>query len=64
MPAHYTFHLELEKLNKKILEANALVESRVRRARDIITTQDQSEIQDLIRTDYEVDEMEVEIEED
>jgi phosphate transport system protein len=64
MEHHFTFHHELEKLNKKLLTMSAMVEERVRRAAKIIETKDQEAIQILIRSDYEVDDMEIEIEED
>lgn len=64
MEPHYTFHLELEKLNKKILSLSAMVEDRVQKAVEVITTQDNNLIQSIILSDYEIDDMEVEIEED
>ena len=64
MDLHYTFHHELVKLNKKILKLSAMVEDRVRRATSVIQTKDNETIQKLILSDYEVDEMEVEFEED
>jgi len=64
MEPYYTFHHELIKLNKKILKLSAMVEDRVRKAASVIQSQDKEIIQSLIVSDYEVDEMEVEIEED
>ncbi len=64
MPSYYTFHHELIKLNKKLLKLSTMVEDRVRKAAEVISTQDPVDIQSLIVSDYEVDEMEVEIEED
>ena len=64
MQPHYTFHLELQNLNRKLLDLVALVEDRVRRAVAVIKTQDPEEVQSIILSDYEIDEMEVEIEED
>lgn len=64
MQPHYTFHYELEKLNKKILELSSKAEDRVRRATELIHTQNTQEIQSITLSDYEIDEMEVEIEED
>ena len=64
MQPHYTFHYELENLNKKILELSSKAEERVRRAAEVIITQDSANIQSIIVSDYEIDEMEVEIEED
>lgn len=64
MQAHYTFHYELEKLNKKILEMSSKAEEKVRRATELIISRDPAEIQSIILSDYEIDDMEVEIEED
>lgn len=64
MEPHYTFHIELQNLNKKLLNMTAMVEDRVRRAATVIETQDEIELQSIILSDYEIDEMEVEIEED
>jgi len=64
MELHYTFHHELTKLHKKLLKLTAMVEERVRQATDIIVSKDQETIQKLIRSDYEIDDMEIEIEED
>lgn len=63
MNHHYTFHHELTTLNKKLLQLSAMVEERVRKAAQVIESKDQDVIQSIITADYEVDEMEVEIEE-
>ena len=64
MEVHYTFHHELVQLNKKILKMGALVEDRVRKAVSIIHQYDDRVVQSLKVSDYEIDEMELEIEED
>lgn len=64
MGSYYTFHLELEKLNKKLLNLTALVEDRVRRAALVIETHDCEQLQSIILSDYEIDEAEIDIEED
>jgi len=64
MDHHYTFHNELIKLNKKLLKLSTLVEERVRKAAEVIVSKDQEVIQSIIVSDYEVDEMEIDIEED
>ncbi len=64
MAVHHTFHRELEKLNQKLLTMGTLVEERVRMAVTVIETHDEEMIQKIIRCDYEVDDMEVEIEEE
>lgn len=64
MDHHFTFHKELTNLNKKLLTMSAMVEERVRSAARVIESMDADLIQSLIVSDYEVDDMEVEIEED
>jgi phosphate transport system protein len=64
MQPHYTFHLELQKLNKKLLLLSSMAEDRVRKAAKVIETHDEEMIQSIILADYEIDEMEIEIEED
>lgn len=64
MEHHYTFLQELTKLNKKLLKMTALVEDRVRKAAKVIETKDPAVIQSIILSDYEVDDMEIEVEED
>lgn len=64
MEHHYTFHHELTKLNKKLLKLSTMVEERVRKAAAVIESKDLSAIQAIIVSDYEVDEMEIDIEED
>jgi phosphate transport system protein len=64
MENHYTFLHELTKLNKKLLKMTAIVEERVRKAAKVIGTKDPAVIQSIILSDYEVDDMEIEIEED
>ncbi len=64
MEHHYTFHHELTKLNKKLLKLSTMVEDRVRRAAAVIESKDLDAIQAIIVADYEVDEMEIDIEED
>lgn len=58
------FHKELEKLKKRILSLGAMAEDRVRMAIKAIETRDTAIADKIISTDYEVDEMEVEIEEE
>lgn len=64
MGRHYTFQHELSTLNKKLMHLSTLVEDRVRRAIAVTTAYDEEEVQSIIRSDYEIDELEVEIEED
>jgi phosphate transport system protein len=58
------FHKELEKIKKMILSLGAMVEERVRRTATAIADWDADLSDDIIRSDFEVDEMEVEIEEE
>ena len=55
---------ELEKIKKQILDLGALVEEKVRMAVTAIQERDLDLCQKVIDTDYQVDEMEVEIEEE
>ena len=64
MEPYYTFHLELKRLNKKLLHMSAQVEDRVRRATSIIHNFDDETARSLILSDYEIDDLEVEIEEE
>jgi phosphate transport system protein len=64
MQTYYTFHHELVKLRKKIMQLGTMVEERVRNATSVIVSRDEELIQKILLTDYEIDEMEVEIEED
>jgi phosphate transport system protein len=58
------FFKALEKLKKRILSLGALTEDRVRMAVKAIETRDSLIADKIIITDYEIDEMEVEIEEE
>jgi phosphate transport system protein len=58
------FRKELESIKKRILTLGALVEDRVRLAAQAVDQIDAEIAQRIIKADYEVDEMEVEIEEE
>ena len=64
MDHHFTFPHELSKLNKKLLHLSAIVEEKIRLATKLIENHNRKMAQSLINSDYEVDELEVEIEED
>jgi len=64
MEPFYTFHIELQSLNKKLLTLTAMVEDRVRRVTAVIKSRDGEQLRSIILSDYEIDEMEIEIEED
>jgi phosphate transport system protein len=57
-------HRELDKLKKHILSLGALVEERVHRTAETILTRDAAGAQKIIDSDWEIDEMEVEVEEE
>ena len=58
------FSRELEKIKKQILSLGAMVEEQVRLATQAVETHDAELVQQIIKSDYDVDEMEVEIEEE
>jgi phosphate transport system protein len=58
------FHKELDKIKKMILSLGAMVEERLRRAGQAIEAIDETLAREIIQSDYEIDEMEVEIEEE
>jgi phosphate transport system protein len=62
MPKH--FHRELEKLKKRILTLGAMVEERVYMATKAIENNDSDLADKIITSDYEIDEMEVDVEEE
>lgn len=55
---------ELDKIKRQILSLGALVEERVRMAAQAIETIDAELAESIIKLDYEIDEMEVDIEEE
>jgi phosphate transport system protein len=55
---------ELEKIKKRILSLCAIVEDRVHMAKKAVETWDSDLAMDIIKKDYEIDELEVEIEEE
>jgi phosphate transport system protein len=58
------FHKELDKIKKMILSLGAMVEERVRQASQAIDNRQSDIARQIIESDYEVDEREVEIEEE
>ena len=58
------FTKELENIKKRILALGAMAENRVQMAIKAIDTNDSDLAQQIIKTDYEIDETEVEIEEE
>jgi phosphate transport system protein len=57
-------HRELEKLKKRILSLGAMVEERVRVAIKALELRDTNLAEKIVKTDYEIDELEVEVEEE
>jgi len=64
MEHHFTFPHELAKLNKKLLHLSTMVEEKIRTVSKLIEAFDYDTAQAIIASDYEVDDLEVEIEED
>jgi phosphate transport system protein len=58
------FIKELDNIKKMILSLGAMVEERVRLAAEAVENKDAEAAQRIIKTDYELDEMEVEVEEE
>ena len=58
------FHRELEKIKQRILALGALVEERVQMARKAVDEKDAALAEKIIKNDFEIDEMEVEVEEE
>ena len=58
------FHRELEKLKKRILTLGAMVEERVYMATKAIENNDSGLADKIIKSDYEIDDMEVDVEEE
>jgi phosphate transport system protein len=56
--------LELEKIKKEVLSLCAMVEERVHMAKKAVETWDADLAQEIIRKDYEIDAVEVEVEEE
>lgn len=58
------FHRELENIKKMVLSLGAMVEERVRMAIQAIEARDAELAEKIIKNDYEIDEMEVDVEEE
>jgi phosphate transport system protein len=64
MGKHFTFHREVDHLKKRFLALGAMVEDRVRKACTLVESCDLSLAGEIINSDWQVDEMEIEIEEE
>lgn len=61
---HRNFHREIDKLQKTLLTMGSMVEDRVRKACSVIESEDIELTKKIIKSDWEIDEMEIEIEEE
>lgn len=61
---HHNYHKQISKLSEKFLTLGSLVEDRVRKACSGFHSSDLQDIEMVIKSDYEIDEMEIEIEEE
>ncbi len=61
---HRHFHHEIERLQQKLLTMGSMVEDRVRKACSVIESEDVKLAKQIIKSDWEIDEMEIEIEEE
>ena len=61
---HRNFHREIEGVRQKLLTLGSMVEDRVRKACSVIKSGDIVLAKKIIKTDWEIDEMEIEIEEE
>ncbi len=59
-----TFHREIDRLKKKFMVLGSLVEDRVQKACIAIRTRDPELLEEIIGSDWEIDEMEIEVEEE
>lgn len=61
---HRNFHHEIDQLQKRLLTMSSMVEDRVRKACSVIESEDIELSKMIIKSDWEIDEMEIEIEEE
>lgn len=59
-----TFQREIDKLKKKFMILGSMVEDRLQKASLAMQTRDPELLQEIIATDWEIDEMEIEVEEE
>lgn len=64
MSRHMHFHREIDQLKKMILDLGVLVEDRLRRACTLLETNNEVEAQAIMTEDWEVDDMEIRVEEE
>ena len=61
---HHNFHREIQRLREKFMVLGGMVEDRIRNACSVIDSRDPGMIDKIVNSDYEIDEMEIEIEEE
>lgn len=61
---HRHFHYEIDRLQQRLLTMSSMVEDRVRKACSVIESGDVNLAKKIIKSDWEIDEMEMEIEEE
>lgn len=64
MPHQLTLHREIDQLKKKIMVLGSMVEDRLQKACLAMQSREQEALEDLIGSDWEIDDMEVELEEE
>lgn len=64
MPHQITFQREIEKVKKKFMVLGSLVEDRLQKASLATQNRDPVLLQEIVSSDWEIDEMEIEVEEE
>ncbi len=64
MAHQLTFHREVDNLKKKFMVLGSLVEDRLQKACLAMQTRDSELLDEIIRSDWEIDDMEIEVEEE
>ncbi|MBU0960981.1 MAG: phosphate signaling complex protein PhoU [Proteobacteria bacterium] len=64
MAHQLTFHREIDKLKKKFMVLGSMVEDRLQKASLAMQTRDPDLLQEIVSSDWEIDDMEVEVEEE
>jgi phosphate transport system protein len=59
-----TFHREIDKVKKKFMILGSMVEDRLQKASLAVQNRDPELLQEIISSDWEIDEMEIEVEEE
>lgn len=64
MAHQLTFHREIDKLKKKFMVLGSMVEDRLQKASLAMQTKEPGLLQEIISSDWEIDDMEIEVEEE